>query len=221
MCTLGGCVAILPNQTDSRSIKSQLAPVFRWRWKRAGKFGTNAPLVVPNEIAHPLLQCNILGGYTAKNRFYYGAKTLVKSSSSPSSSSPRQRTIMYGIIRGRVAKHLLGRLQQRRSTEWIADRPGQSLPCVWTRRTNCERFVSDEQPRKFVTDRFTGNPLKCAHTASHIILFLFPPRSNHLFFVFDCTPPHTRPVGRRRCIMIVQMRAARGLPGSFKDPSPS
>lgn len=193
MCTLSGCIAILPNQTDSRSIKSQLAPVFRWRWKRAGKFGTNAPLVVPNEIAHPLLQYNILGGctlvYTVKNRFYYGAKTLVKSSSSPSSSSPHQKTIMYDYT-GAGGETSARASSTTAIDRWIANRPEQSLPCVWTRRTNCERFVSDEQPRKFVTDRFTGNPLKCAHCCiAHYTLSL-PPWSN-LFFTFDYIPTYS------------------------------
>lgn len=227
MCTLSGCIAILSNQTDSRSIKSQLAPVFRWRWKRAGKFGTNAPLVVPNEIAHPLLQYNVLGGYTlvytVKNRFYYGAKTLVKSSSSPSSSSPRQKTIMYDIIRGRVAKHLLGRLQQRRSTGESRTDPSK----VYLAFGHAGRIVSDS----FRTNN-RGNSSRTglqethwnAHTAaSHIILFLCPrdPICFSPSTIYLPTPPPIVLFSRRRCIMIVQMRAARGLPGSFKDPSPS
>lgn len=52
------------------------------------------------------------------------------------------------------------------------------------------------------------------------ICALFNPRSNHPdFFVFLSYYYFFLP-SFARCIMIVQMRAARGLPGSFRNPSP-
>jgi len=122
------------------------------------------------------------------------------------------------------------RLRQRRSAEWIANGPGQSLPCVWTRRTNCERFVSDEQPmRKFVTDRFTGNPLKCAHCIAYCNTLSFPtgsicfpsssantpssPPTQPFFFLLS-TRPHA--LWLCKCV-----RPEDYLVLLYKDPSPS
>lgn len=65
---------------------------------------------------------------------------------------------------------------------------------------------------RFVTDRFAGNPLK-----SHSL----PPVESRIFFLSYFFFPFFPPPRRPRCIMIVQMRAARGLPGSLRNPSPS